>query len=202
MNASRKNLAYSAARSFFGVLRDTNFNSLRTTNNIANGVRLWCSAGYQLQFSENHQQYCQWCQTCLHNHPGLMALLAHKHIICHLDEHEQQQLHLIELSEGDLVVQMGSHPWISSWGHTGSYELGHISSCAYLLTNLIQSKYIFIARSAAVVRTAVALSARLPNLNKVIEERRDTGDIRSESQKKYEEEGKQQIEHLLVITWM
>jgi len=109
LNASRKNLAYSAARSFFGVLRDTNFNSLRTTNNIANGVRLWCSAGYQLQFSENHQQYCQWCQTCLHNHPGLMALLAHKHIICHLDEHEQQ-LHLIELSEGDLVVQMGSHP--------------------------------------------------------------------------------------------
>jgi hypothetical protein len=71
-----------------------------------------------------------------------------------------------------------------------------------LLTNLIQLKYIFIARSAAVVRTAVALSARLPNLNKVIEERRDTGDIRSESQKKYEEEGKQQIEHLLVITWM
>ena len=76
---------------------------------LSSTIFLWCSAGYQLQFSENHQQYCQWCQTCLHNHPGLMALLAHKHIICHLDEHEQQ-LHLIELSEGDLVVQMGSHP--------------------------------------------------------------------------------------------
>ena len=43
--------------------------------------------------------------------------------------------------------------------------------------------------------TAFALSARLPNLNKVVEKRRDTEDIPSDSQKKNEEEGEQYIEH-------
>ena len=47
--------------------------SIRSSTNF-----LWCSTGYQLQFSENHQQYCH--QTCLHNHPGLMALLTQTHL--------------------------------------------------------------------------------------------------------------------------